>query len=350
MNTFIRLFCRSRKTKFLSVIGALALVTTFLGSGISMASAAEDPCKGKSGAAAITCLAKDQIGDSYRWGGTGMTTWDCSGLAQASFKEAGIKIPRTTYDQWKDVKDSSGALHSVSKSELQPGDLVYFNTDGNLSNGPDHVGIYVGNGKFVHAPNSNSKVKTSKLSDYGGYMGAGRGNKIPAQEKKEPADNKKDDKKDDKKDNKEENPPAEKPSGLTPAEDSNLKYCNTGNGGGKFTGRVQIGTDMVDCDALRTKAKGGAGGSNGGPGKGLSTSKSPTSNPTTAYCEKLGVKGMGIVRDPNGTTTDCGGAEMTKSEAKALVLEMTNPTAAYCQRIGATGNTVHQPDGSKTQC
>lgn len=97
--------------------------------------------------------AKSQVGDRYVYGGTGPSAWDCSGLTQAAWKAAGVTIPRTSQDQWK-------KLTRVSLSSLKPGDLVVFYKDAS------HIGIYIGNGKFVHAANSRRGVVTNTLAEY----------------------------------------------------------------------------------------------------------------------------------------------------------------------------------------
>jgi len=95
------------------------------------------------------------IGVPYRWGGSSpLTGMDCSGLVQVVFKNAvGINLPRTAIEQ-----ATQGTR--VSLRDLRPGDLVFFNTIGqNIS----HVGIYVGNGKFLNAPSTGKFVRIDKL-------------------------------------------------------------------------------------------------------------------------------------------------------------------------------------------
>ncbi|GAB2491969.1 C40 family peptidase [Streptosporangium sandarakinum] len=101
-----------------------------------------------------------QIGKPYRFGGTGPGGWDCSGLVQASWRSGGVSLPRTTWEQW-----SWGASRRVPVSALQPGDLVF-------SHGLGHVGIYIGGGKMVHAPQTGDVVKISPLRS--GLVGAVR--------------------------------------------------------------------------------------------------------------------------------------------------------------------------------
>lgn len=91
-------------------------------------------------------------GVPYVWGGTSPRGFDCSGFTQYVFSHFGISIGRDTYAQL-------GAGRRVSQSELQPGDLVFPHTG--------HVGIYIGNGNFIHAPHSGDVVKVAKV--YGFY-------------------------------------------------------------------------------------------------------------------------------------------------------------------------------------
>ncbi|GGL12130.1 hypothetical protein Sme01_68650 [Sphaerisporangium melleum] len=105
-----------------------------------------------------------QVGKPYRWGATGPGSFDCSGFAQASWAAAGVKLPRTTYQQW-----AWGAKRRVSLDDAQPGDLLF-------SNGLGHMGIYAGEGKMVHAPRTGDVVKVVSLDAYwrGRLIGAVR--------------------------------------------------------------------------------------------------------------------------------------------------------------------------------
>ena len=105
--------------------------------------------------------ANKYIGVPYLWGGNTPNAFDCSGLVQWVIKKSyGINIPRTTnlqYTTWKDnmVK---------STSDLKKGDLIYFKTKENTK--VSHVGIYIGNNEFIHAPNKKERVKVSTLKGY----------------------------------------------------------------------------------------------------------------------------------------------------------------------------------------
>ncbi|WP_241249330.1 C40 family peptidase [Rhodococcus sp. X156] len=94
-------------------------------------------------------VALAQVGKPYVWGATGPSSFDCSGLVQYAYKQAGVSLPRTTSQQVK-------VGVAVTASQMQPGDLVF-------AYGGGHVGIYVGNGKYVHAPTSGDVVKVASV-------------------------------------------------------------------------------------------------------------------------------------------------------------------------------------------
>ena len=101
-----------------------------------------------------------QVGKGYVMGTAGPSTFDCSGLMYAAYKQVGISLPRTSQTQF-----SAGT--SVSKGDLQPGDLVFY------YGGITHVGMYIGNGQIVHAANPRSKVTTASVNSMP-YQGARR--------------------------------------------------------------------------------------------------------------------------------------------------------------------------------
>jgi cell wall-associated NlpC family hydrolase len=102
-------------------------------------------------------VALGQLGVPYRYGGTTSRGFDCSGLVQYAWHRAGSSIPRTTTEQWKQ-------LAKVRSSDLQIGDLLFFRIDGRVS----HVGLYLGDRRFVHAPASGRSVSVASL-DSGFY-------------------------------------------------------------------------------------------------------------------------------------------------------------------------------------
>lgn len=106
----------------------------------------------------IVAYAKQYIGTKYKWGGTNLNSGvDCSGFVYSIYKSAGITLNRSSKDQIK-----NGTV--VNKSELVPGDLVFFATSGGKS--ISHVGIYIGNGDFIHSSSSGKRgVIISNLTD-----------------------------------------------------------------------------------------------------------------------------------------------------------------------------------------
>lgn len=123
--------------------------------------------KGQStSATAIIATAKKYIGVPYQWGGSTPSGFDCSGFVQYVFKAHGISLPRVSRDQY-------AAGYAVSKSNLKPGDLVFFNTSGS---GVSHLGIYMGNDQFIHASTSKGVIIAQLSSSYwtSRYVGARR--------------------------------------------------------------------------------------------------------------------------------------------------------------------------------
>ncbi len=122
----------------------------FLAIGQQLVIPAEPQLASRSGARVQTILdyARSLQGTPYRWGGNAPGGFDCSGYVNHVFARHGISLPRTTYDQF-----NRGT--SVSRGNLQPGDLVFFTT---YRSGPSHVGIYIGNSRFIHASSSGGGV------------------------------------------------------------------------------------------------------------------------------------------------------------------------------------------------
>lgn len=107
----------------------------------------------------VVAAALAQLGKPYVYGSTGMSSFDCSGLTRYAYGLVGVTLPHSAYS----VGYSSGK--KVTRSQLQRGDIVCFNTssDGDLS---DHVGVYMGGGQFVHASSGQGRVVVSSLSGY----------------------------------------------------------------------------------------------------------------------------------------------------------------------------------------
>ena len=108
--------------------------------------------------AQIVAYARSFLGCAYVYGGNGPNAFDCSGLTKYIYKHFGYTINRTATQQLK-----NGI--TVSKENLQPGDLVFFNSEGTGVNRATHVGIYIGDGNFLHASNKRVGVTITSLSD-----------------------------------------------------------------------------------------------------------------------------------------------------------------------------------------
>lgn len=105
-------------------------------------------------------FAREQLGEKYKYGAAGPSSWDCSGLTMKAWADAGVSLPHSAAAQYK-----IGA--KVSQADLQPGDLVFFYS------GPSHVGIYAGNGEVIHAPKPGKTVTYIKIK-YMPWKGARR--------------------------------------------------------------------------------------------------------------------------------------------------------------------------------
>lgn len=116
------------------------------------------PASGRAAVAIKYALA--QVGDSYVYGAAGPNAWDCSGLMMVAWGQAGVSLPHSSRAQ-------AGSGARVSKSQLQPGDLVFYYSP------ISHVGMYIGNGMIVHAANPDAGVKVSSVDEMP-YAGAVR--------------------------------------------------------------------------------------------------------------------------------------------------------------------------------
>ena len=120
------------------------------------------PVAAPNGAAqTIVDTALAQLGDAYVWAGSGPDVFDCSGLTQYAAAAAGISLPHSSRMQ-------SQLGQYVDRSALQPGDLIFFYEP------VGHVGIYLGEGKMVHAPTSGDVVRIAEVDAVWGYHSARR--------------------------------------------------------------------------------------------------------------------------------------------------------------------------------
>lgn len=113
-----------------------------------------DPAGADPGSAVLQ-VAESRIGAPYRYGGTGPDTFDCSGLVAYAHRQVGLAVPRTAAQQF-------AAAAPVKRGALRPGDLVFFRLESRVVS---HVGIYAGNDRFVHAPQSGGNVRLASLDD-----------------------------------------------------------------------------------------------------------------------------------------------------------------------------------------
>jgi len=105
----------------------------------------------------IVQIAKKKLGKKYVWGASGSNAFDCSGLTTYVCKLNGIKLPRRAIAQSKVGK-------YVPRNQLKPGDLIFFDTSKRRRGYVNHVGIYIGNGKFIHASSAKHKVIITSLN------------------------------------------------------------------------------------------------------------------------------------------------------------------------------------------
>ena len=123
---------------------------------------ADDPTVDTAVVAALD-FAAGHLGVPYLWGGTGPGGFDCSGLSQAAYAHAGVRLPRVAQDQF-----DAGPV--VTDATVEPGDLLFF---GSGPTGVDHVGIYAGDGLMVDAPHTGAVVRVEN-ADWSGRVGATR--------------------------------------------------------------------------------------------------------------------------------------------------------------------------------
>jgi cell wall-associated NlpC family hydrolase len=110
-------------------------------------------------------VALEQVGKPYQWGGAGPYAFDCSGLVMYAWAQAGVDLPHYTVSQYEDTT-------RITESELQPGDLVFYDTGDGAQ--PGHVTMYIGNGQVVTADTTGTDIRVESLTWDGTPMGFGR--------------------------------------------------------------------------------------------------------------------------------------------------------------------------------
>ncbi|MHB1477268.1 MAG: C40 family peptidase, partial [Coriobacteriia bacterium] len=121
----------------------------------------------------VVDVALQHLGVPYVWGGSSPSGFDCSGLMQYVYRQVGVSLPRTSQSQFR-----AGQHVPADRVDLlQPGDLVFFGTNGDPSR-VHHVGMYVGGGNYVHAPYTGTVVRinslTARIQSSGDYVGGSR--------------------------------------------------------------------------------------------------------------------------------------------------------------------------------
>jgi cell wall-associated NlpC family hydrolase len=112
-------------------------------------------------------FALGELGKPYEWGAEGPDRYDCSGLMWAAYRSVGVTLPRVAADQYQGTR-----ARPVAQSALLPGDLIFFSRSGDWRD-VHHVGMYIGEGRMVHAPNRNDVVKVSSVW-WSGFFAATR--------------------------------------------------------------------------------------------------------------------------------------------------------------------------------
>ncbi|ADD45508.1 NlpC/P60 family protein [Stackebrandtia nassauensis] len=141
---------KKKKKKLDGQIGELKELREKLGGGGDTGGSGPPPPSGRAGE--VVQYAYDQLGDPYGYGQAGPDSFDCSGLTLAAWQQAGVSLYHKASVQREETA-------SVSRSDLAPGDLVFYYSD------LHHVALYVGDGKVVHAPQSGDVVKVANMND-----------------------------------------------------------------------------------------------------------------------------------------------------------------------------------------
>ncbi len=138
---------------------ASALLVLLVGVTAGCSSVPRVPDGGENGGAGIALAAAQLVGTPYHFGGADTQGFDCSGLVVYAHERAGLEVPRTAEEQ-------RHAAHPVPLDAVLPGDVVFFRTRFHFNGHHiDHVGIYAGKGRFIHAPRSGATVSYASLDE-----------------------------------------------------------------------------------------------------------------------------------------------------------------------------------------
>lgn len=154
---------RIRRIRQLAVVAFLVLT----GQGCATTEPARATHSGDDYHRSVVAAAADVVGAPYRYGGSTPQGFDCSGLVHYAHTRAGIPVPRTTGAQMREALP-------VSLDLVRPGDVLFFELDGKKIS---HVGIYAGDGRFIHAPSTGKSVSYARLESAfwsARLIGAGR--------------------------------------------------------------------------------------------------------------------------------------------------------------------------------
>ncbi|TDW88516.1 C40 family peptidase [Kribbella sp. VKM Ac-2566] len=110
----------------------------------------------RKGASAAIEFAMRQLGDMYLWGATGPSRWDCSGLTQGAWEQAGVQLPHYSVAQYEQIQH-------IDEDELRPGDLIFWSLDPSDPGTIHHVAMYLGNGRMIHAPRTGKPVQIDSV-------------------------------------------------------------------------------------------------------------------------------------------------------------------------------------------
>lgn len=139
--------------------GVQAQFSSAPGATTSTAATSSGDASGSPSGSAVVQQAEQFLGVPYVWGGTSPSGFDCSGLVQYVYNQLGVSLPRTSEQQ------ATVGAPVASLADAQPGDLVFFAGSDGTASSPGHVGIYIGNGQMIDAPQTGEDVSVQPVGD-----------------------------------------------------------------------------------------------------------------------------------------------------------------------------------------